>query len=67
MLIIRFVAVRAVDADPSRFVALGRPSCAFVDNSFFLSFQASLAGCERSRKRVFSNFRDRTPESGETP
>ena len=43
MLIIRFVAVRAVDADPSRFVALRRSSCVFVDNSFSSLFQASLA------------------------
>ena len=43
MLIIRLVAVRAVDADPSRFVALRRPWCPFVDQSFFLLFQASRA------------------------
>ena len=43
MLIIRFVAVRAVDADPSRFVALRRSSCVFVDNSFSSLFQASSA------------------------
>ena len=36
MLIIRFVAVRAVDADPSRFVALRLSSCIFVDNSVLI-------------------------------
>ena len=37
MLIIRFVAVWAVDADPSRLVALRRSSCAFVDHSFVVA------------------------------
>ena len=43
MLIIRFVAVRTVDADPSRLVALRRSSCVFVDNSFSSLFQTSRA------------------------
>ena len=42
MLILRLVAVRAVDADPSRLVALRRPSCGLVDNSFSLLSQAGI-------------------------
>ena len=40
MLIIRFVAMCAVDADPSRLVALRLSSCPFVDNSFLSLFPA---------------------------
>ena len=44
MLIIQLVAVRAVEADPSRLVSLRRPLCVFVDNSFFALFAKFPAG-----------------------
>ena len=37
MLIIRFVAVRTVDAGPSRLVALRRSSCVLVDTSLLVA------------------------------
>ena len=64
------VAVRAVEADPSRFVALRRSSCVFVDSFFsFVSIKqlsaglASAWGCGSSRLRAVCHCQDsRAPE-----